>query len=170
MSDLLIQSMSEFADIILPCLTTAGVRNIVEIGAEFGGMSQQLGAFVTDAGGTLTSIDPAPEPAFVEWSNGFPASRHLAALSLDAIPTLADIDARVIDGDHIHYTVLRELRAIDAVGQRDDKPLLVFLHDVGWPCGRRSASPMIMAAGQRWAKRGWCPGAAFAEMAALPSP
>jgi hypothetical protein len=123
----------------MPCLHAAGARNIVEIGAEFGGMSQRLGAFVTDAGGTLTSIDPAPKAAFVEWSQGFPASRHLPALSLDAIPTLGDIDAWIIDGDHNHYTVLRELRAIDALGLRDGKPLLAFLHDVGWPCGRRDA-------------------------------
>lgn len=139
MSDLLIHSMSEFADIILPCLHTASARNIVEIGAEFGGMSQQLGAFVTEADGILTSIDPAPKAAFVEWSEGFPSSRHLAALSLDAIPTLTDVDAWVIDGDHNHYTVLGELRALDAIGRRDGKPLLAFLHDVGWPCGRRDA-------------------------------
>lgn len=139
MTELLIHSMSEFADIILPALDAAGARNIVEIGAEFGGMSQQLGNFVSAAGGTLTSIDPAPKDAFVAWSRDFPASRHLAALSLDAIPTLADIDAWVIDGDHNYYTVAAELRAIDALCARDGKPLLAFLHDVGWPCGRRDA-------------------------------
>ena len=137
MSDLLIHSMSEFADIILPCLRAAEVRHIAEIGAEFGGMSQQLGALAVEVGGTLTSIDPAPKQAFIEWSKGFAASRHIAAISLDAIPTLEGIDAWVIDGDHNHFTVLNELRAIDAVGRRDGKPLLAFLHDVGWPCGRR---------------------------------
>lgn len=137
MSDLLIHSMSEFADIILPCLAAADVCNVAEIGAEFGGMSRQLGAFVTKAGGVLTSIDPAPDPAFTEWSMRFPASRHIAMSSLEAIPELSDIDAWVIDGDHNYYTVASELRAIDVVSRRDGKPLLVFLHDVGWPCARR---------------------------------
>lgn len=137
MSNLLIHSMSEFADIVLPCLAVANVRNIAEIGAEFGGMSRQLGAFVTDAGGILASIDPMPDPSFIEWSRGFPASRHIATTSLEAIPELSDIDAWVIDGDHNYYTVASELRAIDVVARRDGKPLLVFLHDVGWPCARR---------------------------------
>ena len=42
---LLIHSMSEFSDIILHGLQIAGARNIAEVGAEFGGMSQQLAAY-----------------------------------------------------------------------------------------------------------------------------
>lgn len=137
MSDLLIHSMSEFSSIIIDCLTAAGTRNIVEVGAEFGGMSQHLGDFVTAAGGMLTSIDPAPKAAFTTWSQAHPRSRHIASTSLEAIPTLLDIDAWVIDGDHNYYTVNSELHAIDAVGRRDGRPLLAFLHDVCWPCGRR---------------------------------
>lgn len=139
MSDLLIHSMSEFADIILPCLAAAQARDIVEIGAEFGGMSKTLGDFVTAAGGELVSIDPAPKTAFVEWSRSFPASRHIASCSLEVIATLSGIDAWVIDGDHNYYTVANELRAIEAVSRRDGKPLLAFLHDVGWPCARRDS-------------------------------
>ena len=137
MNNLLIHSMAEFSDIVVPCLAIAKARNVVEIGAEFGGMSRKLGDFVMDAGGTLVSIDPLPDPAFVEWSQAFAASTHLAATSLEAIPAQSDIDAWVIDGDHNYYTVASELNAIDAVASRDQKPLLVFLHDVGWPCARR---------------------------------
>lgn len=137
MTDLLVHSMSEFADIILPCLAAARVSDIVEIGAEFGGMSKMLGDFVNVAGGVLTSIDPDPKPAFIEWSQDFPASRHLATCSLESLETLSGIDAWIIDGDHNYYTVVSELRTIEAVTRRDGKPLLVFLHDVGWPCARR---------------------------------
>ena len=42
MSNLLIHSMSEFSEIILPSLEIAGATEIVEIGAEFGGMSTVL--------------------------------------------------------------------------------------------------------------------------------
>lgn len=137
MTELLIHSVSEFSDIILGCLDAAKVRNIVEIGAEYGGMSQQLGAFVEAADGMLTSIDPAPKPAFLAWSQGFAHSRHIASTSLEAIPALGNVDAWIIDGDHNYFTVYNELHAIGAVCGRDGKPLLVFLHDVGWPCARR---------------------------------
>ena len=42
MPDLLIHSMSEFSDLIIDSLAIAGAAEIVEIGAEFGGMSQVL--------------------------------------------------------------------------------------------------------------------------------
>jgi hypothetical protein len=45
----------------------------------------------------------------------------------------------VIDGDHNYYTVLRELRLADSVARRDGRPLLAFMHDVGWPCARRDS-------------------------------
>jgi len=137
MSNLLIHSMSEFSDLILGSLTLAGARNIVEIGAEFGGMSQLLADHAAAAGGCLTSIDPAPQPEFVEWACTAPGVTHLAAASLDIMHNLRDVDAWVIDGDHNYYTVLRELEAADAVGTRDGKPLLAFLHDVSWPAARR---------------------------------
>jgi hypothetical protein len=137
MTDLLIHSMTEFSDIILRCLDRAGARDIAEIGAEFGGMSQRLADHCAAAGGSLTSIDPAPRAEFVAWAAGCPHVRHLAATSLDAMPGLTGIDAWMIDGDHNYYTVLNELRLADEASRRDGKPLLAVLHDVAWPCARR---------------------------------
>lgn len=137
MSNLLIHSMAEFSDLIFGSLELAGARHIVEIGAEFGGMSQLLADFVAAAGGHLTSIDPTPKPDFVAWAARTPAVTHIAAPSLEVIDDLRDVDAWIIDGDHNYYTVYNELHAADRAGARDGKPLLVFLHDVGWPTGRR---------------------------------
>ncbi|HEX8484329.1 class I SAM-dependent methyltransferase [Sphingomonas sp.] len=137
MTDLLIHSMSEFADIILGCLTAADAREIVEVGAEFGGMSQHLADHAGQRGGKLTSIDPAPKPAFLDWVATADHVRHLAQPSLEAMPGLADVDAWVIDGDHNYYTVAHELAIADQLSRRDGKPLLAFLHDVSWPCARR---------------------------------
>lgn len=137
MSNLLIHSMSEFAGIILGCLEAAGARNVAEIGSEYGGMSQVLARHCQAAGGILTSIDPAPKPGFLDWVADSGAVDHVAAMSLAAIPTLPDIDAWVIDGDHNYYTVFNELTQIDAVNARTGRPLLAILHDVGWPWGRR---------------------------------
>jgi hypothetical protein len=137
MTDLLIHSMTEFSDIILRCLDRAGARDIAEIGAEFGGMSQRLADHCAAAGGSLTSIDPAPRAEFVAWAAGCPHVRHLAAPSLGAMPGLTGIDAWMIDGDHNYYTVFNELRLADEASRRDGKPLLAVLHDVAWPCARR---------------------------------
>lgn len=137
MSDPLIHSMSEFSDIIVGALDCAGVREIVEIGAEFGGMSSVLADYAAAQDGRLTSIDPCPKDEFVAWAAGHPEVRHIAQASLDAFGELADVDAWIIDGDHNWYTVYNELKAIDGICRRDGKPLLAFLHDVAWPCARR---------------------------------
>lgn len=137
MPDLLIHSMSEFADIILPALHIAGAREIVEIGAEFGGMSQLLADHAAESGGRLTSIDPCPKAEFLDWVGGTPAVNHVAEMSLPAIPHVAQADAWVIDGDHNWYTVFHELTAVREVCRRDGTPMLAFLHDIAWPWARR---------------------------------
>jgi hypothetical protein len=135
--DLLIHSMSEFADIILPALQIAGAREIVEIGAEFGGMSQLLADHAAESGGRLTSIDPCPKAEFLDWVAGTPAVNHVAEMSLAAIPNVAGADAWVIDGDHNWYTVFHELSLVSEVCRRDGTPMLAFLHDIAWPWARR---------------------------------
>lgn len=137
MSELLIHSMAEFGDLILGVLDLAGARTIVEIGAEFGGMTQPLADFCAKRGGDLIAIDPSPAPEFVDWAATQLHVHHIAQPSLDVLAGLSGIDAWLIDGDHNYYTVLHELSAADALARRDGKPLLAILHDVGWPCSRR---------------------------------
>ncbi len=139
MTDLLIHSMAEFAPIITGALHISETVNIVEIGAEFGGTTALLAERALAKGGQLTSIDPAPKQAFIDWIAANPHVRHLAAPSLEVVEQCESIDAWFIDGDHNWYTVFHELKAIDAVCQRDGKPLLAFLHDVAWPCARRDS-------------------------------
>jgi hypothetical protein len=136
MSNLLIHSMSEFSEIIVDALAIAGAREIVEIGAEYGGMSAVLADYAAAEGGRLTSIDPAPKRAFLDWA-ATANVRHIAKLSLAALDDLSGVDAWLVDGDHNWFTVYHELKAIQAATRRDGKPLLVFLHDVCWPAARR---------------------------------
>jgi hypothetical protein len=137
MSELLIHSMAEFGELILQTLDLAGAQTVVEIGAEFGGMTQPLADFVGQRGGKLIAIDPTPAPAFVEWAQTQPHVQHIAQPSLDTLDAMSGIDAWLIDGDHNYYTVLHELMLIDAQCQRESRPLLAILHDVDWPCARR---------------------------------
>jgi hypothetical protein len=137
MPDLLIHSMSEFADIIVEALDLAGARDIVEIGAEYGGMTAVLAARAAADGGSLTTIDPAPKPEFRQWLATQPQVSHLAQPSLAVLPDLHAADAWLIDGDHNWFTVYHELSAIEAVCRAAGKPMFAILHDVEWPSGRR---------------------------------
>jgi hypothetical protein len=137
MKNLLIHSMSEFASLILPALQAARVRTITEIGSEFGGGSRMFADYCAQAGGMLTCIDPEPQEDFAEWAAAHDAVAHIAQPSHSALPECEAADAWVVDGDHNYYTVAGELRAIDAANTAAGRPLLVFLHDVSWPCARR---------------------------------
>jgi hypothetical protein len=137
MADLLIHSMAEFWPVIEGALHIAEARDIVEIGAEFGGMSERLAAHAEQMDGRLTCIDPAPMPQFLDWVSEHREVRHVAEPSLSAIDGLDAPDAWFVDGDHNWYTVYHELQAIDRVTRAAGKPMLVFFHDVGWPWGRR---------------------------------
>lgn len=66
MAGLLIHSMSEFSDLILDALKRADARNIVEIGAEYGGMSALVAEHCRARGGQFTTIDPAPKREFLD--------------------------------------------------------------------------------------------------------
>lgn len=135
---LLIHSLAEFASITLPVLEAAGVRSVCEIGAEHGGNSTVVGEWLAGRGGTLLSIDPAPGAAFLDWvAEHGEVARHLPSTSLAAIETAGAHDAWFIDGDHNWYTVFNELTLIHRVQRAADRPLLVMLHDVGWPWARR---------------------------------
>jgi hypothetical protein len=131
--------VSEFSDLILAALKLANAKTIVEIGAEYGGMSALLAEYCRARGGQFTTIDPAPKREFHDWLGANPDVRHLAKTSLEAFDDISVADAWLVDGDHNWYTVYHELRHIEAIGRRTGKPVLVFLHDIGWPCGRRDS-------------------------------
>lgn len=137
MTNLLIHSMSEFSEIILEALAIADARRIVEIGAEYGGMSALLAEHCAERDGRLVSIDPAPKQEFLRWAEAHGHVQHVAKPSLEAFDDLPATDAWLVDGDHNWFTVYNELKNIRSNCQRDGKPMLVFLHDIGWPSARR---------------------------------
>jgi len=135
---LLIHSLGEFACLTLPVLDTVGAMRVCEIGAEHGGNSAVLVNWLAPRGGELVSIDLAPSDAYFAWLRENQGNvTHVARSSLESIGTVGAVDAWFVDGDHNWYTVCNELRLIRDAARKSGKPLLVFLHDVGWPCGRR---------------------------------
>jgi len=123
---------------IAPVLHAARVRRVVEIGALRGETTVKM---LDDLGpeAELHVIDPVPEFDPSEHEEAFPG-RYVfhEALSLEVLPTLAPMDAALIDGDHNWYTVYHELRLLAEGARRAGAPMPVMvMHDVLWPYGRR---------------------------------
>lgn len=129
--------MSEFSSIIHTVLDLADAKNVVEIGVEYGTHTKSLVERATRQQGRLYCIDPYPKPEFLTALQENQQVSILKHKSLDVMNTIEDADAWLIDGDHNWYTVFHELQNIKALHQNNQKPLLVFLHDVSWPCSRR---------------------------------
>ena len=136
MADLLLHSMAEFADIIFPCLMAAKARKVVEIGSENGTMTAKLIAYAAECKGEFVCVDPSPSKEAEQLFEQHRFAKLVKDLSLNVLPHIS-ADAYLIDGDHNYYTVFHELQNCWKNALGEEKHLLVFLHDVAWPCGRR---------------------------------
>jgi hypothetical protein len=130
---LLLHSLSEHGELIFGALEAARPRRIVEIGSETGGFSKELLDWAGANGATLVTVEPFPTPEVRELAQSTPHFELVTGRSPGALATIEPADAYVIDGDHNHWTVVRELQAAYADGNRP----LSILHDVGWPWARR---------------------------------
>ena len=129
----LLHSLEELASEILDCLGAVQAKRIVEIGSETGGFSLRLADWAAEHGAVLVTVDPEPAPQLRRAAEESDHIEVVADASPWALEGLAPADAYIVDGDHNHWTVTRELQAAFA---HDARPLVV-LHDVGWPCARR---------------------------------
>jgi hypothetical protein len=125
--------------VIEPVFEVFQPKDIVEIGSNQGGNTENLLGFCRQIGAKLHVIDPAPGYDVAEWQRKH--GKHLVFhkdLSLNTLPSIKDFDAVLIDGDHNWYTVFNELKTIERLcGERSREFPLVMLHDIGWPYGRR---------------------------------
>jgi hypothetical protein len=125
----------EFWSVIKPMLRAVKARTLVEVGAEAGNNTVNIVRWAADHRAVLHVIDPKPLFDVAAMERRHP--RHFVmhqALSLDVLPTIADPDAVLLDGDHNWYTVIEELRVLERMSSQWP---LTFLHDVDWPYGRR---------------------------------
>lgn len=134
---LLLYSLSEFREVIFTGLETAGARRVMEVGSEAGLFTRELVAWVEAHDGELLCVEPAPTEAVRELVAGSSAVRLLEETSHGALAHTEALDAYLLDGDHNYFTVEGELAAIDRATREEGHHAVVFLQDVGWPCGRR---------------------------------
>jgi hypothetical protein len=133
--DILIYSLSEHRDLIFRCLEAVEPQRVVEIGSEAGGMTRELARWASETGGHAVTVEPFPIDEVRETDA---RSEHFSLVegrSPEALERIEPAGVYLIDGDHNHWTVLHELRAIYREGEAS--PPLAILHDVGWPCARR---------------------------------
>ncbi len=154
-------TMQKFSQyFVLPLARKLNWRSFCEIGAQYGKNVDEILKLPLE---NYTVIDPCLDEDLQAKYAIDPRVHVLGHNSLDAlssnglIPDSCRFDCVVIDGDHNWYTVFNELRLIH------ERSLLraggyVFLHDVGWPYGRRDLyyQPESIPAEFRWpyAKKG----------------
>ena len=143
-------SLGNFVEIWSACFDAAGVKSVVEVGAERGRLTQQLLAWAGPDGPSVTAIEPERVSDLTELTAEHPHLELVEEVSLDALRHIPVPDAIVLDGDHNYYTLSGELRLIAERSAGETMPLLMF-HDVCWPLARRDqyAAPDRIPADQR---------------------
>jgi methyltransferase family protein len=129
-------SLGNFFEIWSACFDTAGVRSVIEVGAERGRLTQELLKWAAPNGARITAIEPEPMSDLLELVEEYPDLEIVEETSLAALEHIPIADAVVLDGDHNYYTLSNELRLIGERAPDGRLPLLVF-HDVCWPLARR---------------------------------
>lgn len=106
--------------------------DIVEIGADRGFVTERLGAICSTVDRAFYSIDPSPA-SHVGEIGGVHHMRMTSKEFFKNNPVAGGI--WIVDGDHNYETVMMELNNISSLCKGRDT--VVFLHDLGWPWGRR---------------------------------
>ncbi len=139
MPDHLLHSLAAFEPLIIELLETTGARQVAEIGGEGGLFTKQLVEWADRTEGEVLCVDPSPSLQLDRLGRSAERLRLVRLASPRAFEQLPPLDACIIDGDHNYWTVTSELEALDGRLQDGDRPALVVLHDVCWPCARRDS-------------------------------
>jgi hypothetical protein len=124
-----------WTSIVEPLLSALRPATIVEVGAAAGSHTRLLVRWAEERSAVLHVVDPQPAFDVEQMKRDHPSAFVMhCAPSLNALRTITNPGAVLIDGDHNWYTVFHELQLLD----QDCKQWPVTLHhDVGWPYGRR---------------------------------
>jgi hypothetical protein len=132
---LYLYSMVNFAPLIEPILESLKPAHIAEVGSERGNNTLFLYRWCTGHGARLTLVDTHPNVDPEMASD--PKVSVFQGMSVDYFKEGRDLDVVFLDGDHNYETVTLELAGLERQQQLSGKPLVVFMHDVAWPCDRR---------------------------------
>lgn len=123
-------NMANYFSLIEGLIDAINPRSICEIGSDQGATTELLTNYCKEHDCTLHSVDPV----FEKTEQIDAIIHHHKCQSLDYLQENTTSDVYFIDGDHNHYTISRELKAI-AERKPTDEPCAIFIHDVNWPWG-----------------------------------
>jgi hypothetical protein len=132
-----LHSLAEFSELILECCELAGARSIVEVGCEWGLTTSALAEWARTHDATVHCVEPYPTLEFRRVIETHPATQLIEELSPAALAAAPPGDVYLLDGDHNYWTVSRELDTAARAAAASGTEPIVFLHDAGWPWGRR---------------------------------
>jgi hypothetical protein len=131
-------SLSNFAEILFPCLEAVEPDSMVEVGAFRGVTTRDLLDWGAQHHCRITAVEPVPPQELLELKSEKPELNLVQQTSLEALPNIELGEVVILDGDHNYYTTSRELKLIADRAPGAGMPL-ILLHDVGWPLARRDA-------------------------------
>ncbi len=135
----LLSSMEFFWEtIVQPAFTYIQPHTLVEVGTANGLHTKKILEYCKTHGAVLHAIDPVPDFPVKEWKDLYgDAFQMHTDISLNVLGNIQDADVVLIDGDHNWYTVFHELKILERKATQTGTFPVVFLHDIGWPYGRR---------------------------------
>jgi hypothetical protein len=132
-------TLANLSELVCACLDAAQARSVAEIGAEHGLFTQELLEWRARTGSArVAAVDPSPRARLRDLAGDHPELELIVGTSHAVLPEFELPDALILDGDHNYFTVSEELRLISDRAPGAELPLL-FLHDIGWPLGRRDS-------------------------------
>ncbi|NCC02966.1 MAG: class I SAM-dependent methyltransferase [Proteobacteria bacterium] len=128
-----IYSMANYSSFTSPLLEALAPKTLCEIGSELGGHTLFLADYCRRKQAKLLICDPNPaeKPELAD------VVEVHKKKSLDFLKNAPVLDVVFVDGDHHYEVVLKELEALAKIEREGGKRPFLFVHDVGWPCGRR---------------------------------
>lgn len=127
--------------IINPIFDKIKPRYIVEVGSGVDENTKNILTYCKENSVKLMTVDPLPmfelEEFKVKYGEKFEIQMDS---SLNILPILDDYDVIFLNGDPNWYSVYNELKIIEKKFENKKFPI-VFLHNIGWPYGKRDLYP-----------------------------
>ncbi len=132
--DMNLLSMANFLPLINPLIKSLNPNSVCEIGSDKGFTTEVLSDLCREYNAVLHVVDPTLNENAVDGIGDHVIAHCKTSFEYLEMAELSDI--YFIDGDHNYFTVSGELEAINRSLSKD-RPVCLFLHDVGWPFGNR---------------------------------
>ncbi len=126
-------------DVIRPLLCHVRARDLLEIGAHDGALTELLVQYCESVGGNVAAVEPVESVSLRRLASRSPKLTLLMEKSETAIPKICSpVDAVFLEGDINYYTARNDVSAIDGLAKRTNTGFpIVFVKNTCWPYARR---------------------------------